>query len=209
MYNSTMNKSVVTKARDLMARQTKRNGAPAWALTEIAVNQGKFLAKRYKVDQNVVSVSLYLAHTIFSTEIKGEVQRNHESLSADFAQRYLKKWKVSEKERGIVVNSILCHHDKCKPTSLEAEVMKNAECFKFLTIKGCMALIHDVGTRGMSFEDAVEFAKYKANQKLGYISLSGVKAIAARSYKETMALLNSWSTQVRTSPHSTATTSSS
>lgn len=187
-----MDKSVVIKARNLMAQQTKKNGAPAWALTEIAIENGKLFSKKYKVDGNTVLISLYLAHTIFSTKIKGKVQMNHETLSADFAQRYLMKWKVPEKERDIVVNAILCHHDKCKPTSLEAEVMKNAECFKFLTIKGCMILIHDVGTRGMSFQDAVEFAKYKANQKLPYISLPGVKAIANRSYKDTMSLLNSW-----------------
>ncbi len=176
-----------------MFLQTKKNGAPAWTLTEIAVDNGKRLAKKYKVDEKVVLVSLYLAHTIFSTKIKGRIQKNHESLSADFAKRYLKKWRVSEKEIDIIINSILCHHDRYKPTSLEAEVMKNAECFKFLTIQGAIVFIHHLGNRGLTLEEAVEFAKSKASQKLSYISLSGVKATAKKSYQETNSLLNSMS----------------
>lgn len=188
-----MNKNIVAKARNLMAQQTKKNGAPAWALTEIAVNYGERLAEKYKVDKNVVLVSLYLAHTIFSTKIKGKVQQSHERLSADFAKKNLRKWKVSEQDIGKVVNSILCHHNKCAPTSLEAEVMKNAEFFKFLTIKGALVLTHDVGGRGLSFEKSVNFAKYKAAEKLSYVSLPSVRAIARKNYKETIALLSSLS----------------
>ncbi len=185
-----MNKDIVNQARDIMRRQTKKNGAPAWVLTEIAVAKGLELSKKYKVDKNLISTSLYFAHTKFSQKIHGSVQKNHERLSANFAKANLKKWKLPEKEIDIVMNAILSHHNKQKTTSLEAEVMKNAECFKFLTVPGAVAFIHHLGNRGLSLNEAVLFAKSKAVQKLSYITLKDIKIEAKRNFKEVLSVLN-------------------
>ncbi len=190
-YDQGVNKSIVGKARKLMYERTLKNGAPAWALTEIAIRKGKELSRKYNVNENLVLTALYLAHSVFSTKIKGKVQSNHEELSARYAEKFLRKWKVAQAEIDIVTNSIRAHHDRAVGTSKEAEVMKNAECFKFLTIDGILALIHSLSSRKLlSFDETVEYSKSKAKQKLGYISLPGVRKEAQRSYKEIISLLD-------------------
>lgn len=173
-----------------MRERTLKNGAPAWELTEIAVAKGKELARKYAVNEELVVVALYLAHIVFSKKIGGRVQKRHEELSARLADKYLKSWKVGSVKREIILNAILAHHEKVPPQNKVAEVMKNAECFKFITVPGALILLHDLGTRHLTFAEAVEQAKYKARQKLGYISLKRLKKEAEKNYRETMRVLD-------------------
>jgi hypothetical protein len=174
--------TLISKARTLMRKQTRKNKAPAWALTEIALAKGKELCKKYKVREELVITALYLAHIEFSTIIKGRVQKNHEQLSAHTAEHYLTLWKVPKNNAAIILNAIQAHHDKVPALSKEAEVMKNAECFKFLTLEGAVIYLHDLGTRKMHLEQAVEQVKYKAKQKLGYVTLPGLRREANANY---------------------------
>lgn len=177
-----MESTLVKKARQLMLKRTKSNGAPAWPLTEIAIGYGKALSKKYKVDEELVLTSLYLAHIVFSKKVGGKVQHNHERLSANLAKKYLKKWKVSDEKTKVILNAILAHHDKVKAETIEAEVMKTAECFKFLTIEGALIYLHDLGTRNMTYEQATAQVIRKAEQKLKLISLKTVKPDAQKGY---------------------------
>ena len=176
--------SLIEKSRNLMYKQTLKNKSPAWLLTEIAVEKGKELAKKYKVDEETVVVSLYLAHTIFSTIQRGRIQKAHTRLSAKFAKKYLKKWKVSKEKQNIIINSIEAHHAHIPTKSLTAEVMKNAECFKFVTLKGCLALLHEEGIRGVPFKSAVDFVLYKMNSKKKLLTFKDCKKEAEKNCKE-------------------------
>ena len=179
----------VEQSKQLMQRQTKKNGAPAWRLTEMAVAKGEELAKKYKVDSELVVTALYLAHTIFSKIVQDDIQKNHEELSAKFAEKYLKKWKVPAAKREIILNAIRAHHNKVNAESKIAEVMKNAECFKFIQVEGALIHLHHLGTRGIPFEKAARIVEAKAKQKFDYISLKEIKGEAKKSYNEVVKLL--------------------
>ncbi|MFZ5391236.1 MAG: hypothetical protein ACOZAJ_03115 [Patescibacteria group bacterium] len=162
--------NLVDQARRLMKKQTIKNGAPAWALTELAVSKGFALAKKHQARPDLVASALYLAHVIFSKVIKGRVQKKHTVLSADYVEPILKKWKVAPSDKEIIINSIRAHHGKEPTLSLEAEIVKNAECFKFVTVQGILIELHELGKRGLSFAEAINFAEYKMNQKLSYLT---------------------------------------
>ena len=42
---------IVRKSRELMEKQTERNKAPSWLLTEMAIERGRELSKKYNVDE--------------------------------------------------------------------------------------------------------------------------------------------------------------
>jgi len=86
---------IVEKARELMYEQTQKNKAPAWRLTELAIEKGKELAEKYNEDSRLILTSLYLAHTVFDRIWAGEIQKAHPMLSAEFSKPYLEKWGVS------------------------------------------------------------------------------------------------------------------
>ena len=176
--------NIVEKSKKLMYQQTLKNKSPAWLLTELAVEKGRKLAKKYKVDEELVVVSLYLAHTVFDIEPHGKIQRNHTKLSAKFAKKHLKKWKVSKEKQDIIINAIEAHHAKVPTKSLEAKVMKNAECFKFVTLKGCLILLHEEGIRGISFKEAADYVIYKMNSKKKLLTFKDCKKEAEKNCKK-------------------------
>lgn len=156
---------IVKLSEDLMREQTLKNKAPAWLLTELAIEKGKELSKIHAVDERLVLTSLYLAHTVFSAEWGGEIQKNHPELSAGFAKKYLDDWNVIVDEQDVIINSIEAHHGKVPTKSKVAEVVKNAECYKFITVEGSLIFLHELGRREIPFGEAVEKVIQKMEQK--------------------------------------------
>lgn len=172
------------KAKQIMRRQTEKNKAPAWLLTELAVKKGKMLAKKHKADKELVVASLYLAHVVFDREWKGRIQRNHTKLSSEFAKKQLEKLHVPAIKQKIILNAIKAHHGKIPTNSLEAEIVKNAECFKFVTLKGVLIFLHELGIRGMQFEEAAKYTLEKMNQKKKLLTFKDCKKEAGKNCKE-------------------------
>ncbi len=154
-----------------MLKQTEINKAPAWLLTEIAIKKGKELSAKHNVDERLVLTSLYLAHTVFSPEWKKDIQKNHPKLSSDFVKKYLDEWNVDKNDQEIILNSIEAHHNKVSTKSKVAEVVKNAECFKFVTIEGSLIWLHELGIRQIPFAEAVDRVIQKMQEKKNLLTL--------------------------------------
>ncbi len=162
----------------------EKNKSPAWLLTELAIKKGVQLSEIYSVDKKLVLVSLYLAHTVFDPIWKGEIQKNHEKLSSDFIKPYLDKWEVETIDKDIIINSIEAHHGKIPTKTKISEVVKNAECFKFVTVEGCLIFLHELGLRGTSFEESVDKVIQKMEQKRRLLTLDNCKKEAENNCKE-------------------------
>jgi len=181
--------NLVAQAKQLMWQQTHRNGSPAWPLTELAVKKGIVLAKKYKANPSLVAASLYLAHTVFSKMPKDKIQKNHPVLSSQYIKPYLKKWHVPVKDQAVIINAIRAHHAKEPARTIEAEVVKNAECFKFVTVPGILLELYDLGKRGLSLSETVNFIEYKIKQKMSYLTLKDCKQEANANLKKITKLL--------------------
>ncbi len=179
---------LVEKSRQLMYKQTLKNKSPPWLLTELAIKKGKELSKKYKVNERLVLASLYLAHTVFSNVWKGKIQKNHTKLSAQFVKKYLDKWKVNQGQQKIILNSIEAHHGKIPTKSVVAEVVKNAECFKFVTVEGSLIWLYELGLRKVPFDEAVDKAIEKMEQKKKLLTLKDCKKEAEKNCKEILRL---------------------
>ena len=163
---------IVNLSRELMLKRIEINKAPAWLLTKIAIEKGRELSQKYHVDERLILTSLYLAHTVFSPIWKGEIQKNHPQLSAEFVKSYLGKWNVNNKDQETILNAILAHHNHVQAKSKVAEIVKNAEGFKFLTVRGSLIFLHELGKRGVPYNKAKEMVIEKMYQKRGLLTLS-------------------------------------
>ncbi len=180
---------IVNLSKELMFKQTQKNKVPAWLLTELAIKKGKELSKKYNVDERLVLTSLYLAHTIFSPIWKGDIQKNHPKLSSEFIKKYLDEWGVDKNEQEIILNSIEAHHNKVPAKSKIAEIVKNAECFKFITIEGCLIFLHELGLRQVPFEEAIDKVIQKMEQKKSLLTLDDCKKEAEKNCNKILNLL--------------------
>ena len=173
-----------------MQKQTLKNKAPVWPLTVISIQKGKELSKKYKVDEKLVLTSLYLAHTIFDTTVKGKIQKNHTQLSSQFVRSYLKQWNVSKEEQNIIINAIKAHHGEVPTKSKVAEIMKNAECFKFVTLKGCLIYFKDLKKRGYLYDEAIKQVLHKMETKKQLLTLKECKKDAEKNCREIKKVFN-------------------
>ena len=181
---------IIQLSRELMYNQTQTNKAPAWRLTELAIAKGKELAKKYNEDERLILTSLYLAHTVFSPIWEGEIQKNHPKLSSEFAKKYLDEWNVLEDEKEIILNSIEAHHNKVETKTKIAEIVKNAECFKFVTIEGSLIWLHELGLRQVQYDEAKEKVIKKMQQKKDLLTLEDCIKEAEINCKEIMKLFS-------------------
>lgn len=184
--------SIVEKARKVARQQFEHNKAPAWGLTELAVTKGRALAAQYGAKEDLVVVALYLAHAIFSEGRNDDVQQNHPAASADLVEPLLKEWGMSEADQAVVLNAIRAHHDAEPVQSKEAEVMKNAECFKFLTLEGISLFLADLRRRGYTHDEAAEYAMDKMNQKMNLLTLTDCATEASRNREKILAILSAY-----------------
>ncbi len=181
---------IIKKSRELMKQQTKRNKSPAWLLTEIAVEKWEELAWKYNVNKDLVIISLYLAHTVFNTIWKWEVQKNHPKLSAEFSEKYLDDWWVNKENKEIILNAVIAHHNKVKWKTKVAEIVKNAEWFKFLTVKWALIFLHELWIRGVVYDEAVEKVLAKMEQKRALLTLDDCILEAEKNCKDIENLFN-------------------
>lgn len=175
-----MHTNIIAAARRYMGQRTKQNKVPAWLLTEIAIAKAKELFLYYpKANKQIVLAALYLAHTHFGIERRQ--QHGHVVKSAALAKKFLKKFRVSQEFTNKVINSIEAHHGHVPCESVEAEIVKNAEAFKFLTLKGALVMLHDCGIRGWNFEKSRDYTLFKMEQKYKSVTLSRCKREAIRA----------------------------
>lgn len=166
-------KKAISEARKLMYEQTTKNRAPSWLLTELAQEVGAELAEEFNVDKNIVLLTLYLQHLIFNRIVGGEIQQKHPDLSAQYVidNKLLEKWDIPREDQNIIIEAIKEHHQKTTNKELIVEVIKNAECQKFVTIKGSLIWLHELGIREYNYEDAKKLVFYKMNQKKELLTL--------------------------------------
>ena len=179
---------MVELSKELMYKQREINKAPAWRLTELAIAKGKELARKYNEDERLILTSLYLAHTVFSPIWQGEIQKNHPKLSAEFSKKYLEKWNVEKEEQEIILNAIEAHHNDVEVKTKIGEIVKNAECFKFVTIEGSLIWLHELGLRGIPYEEAKEKVIKKMEQKRALLTLEDCIKEAEINCKEIIQL---------------------
>jgi len=166
-------KNAINKARDLMYEQTIKNKAPSWLLTCLAQEVGRNLANEFNVDENIVLLTLYLQHLVFDPVTNGAVQKNHPMLSAQYVidNQLLEKWNIPKEDRTVIIDAIKLHHVKEKNQNLTIEVIKNAECQKFITLEGALIWLHELALRGFDYEKSKELVFYKMNQKKALLTL--------------------------------------
>jgi hypothetical protein len=122
-----MNQLLVNQARAYMMQCTEQNLAPAWELTEIAIQYGKIIAPMYDVDTNKALVTLYLAHCVFSNQRRSEIMKSHTILSADQARIRLSEHHVDQADIDDICEAIRLHHTTEHSSNIFYEVVKNAE----------------------------------------------------------------------------------
>jgi len=158
--------------------------SPPLELYKISKAQAIQLAKRHKAELDICILGSILADYKLGEAIsKGKIS-DHISMSQKAALKLLKKFKADDNIINKVSHCILAHHGTIPFKSIEAEVVANADCYRFLTIRGVFGFIENLASnKRYDLDNIIHYVKEKAVEKWNIITLPDVKTELEPNYK--------------------------
>ncbi|NMC36686.1 hypothetical protein GYA49_06660 [Candidatus Beckwithbacteria bacterium] len=178
----------IAKIKDFALEQIELYQLPSRFHFNYANDIGQFLAKKYKANQQIVLLGTILMDCMLGVAFEDNKINEHIALSAKKTKTLLTNLQgLSSKERENIHYCVLQHHGVKEFYSLEAEVCCNADCYRFVSIKGFIGGIRF--TSNMKLKAIVELYQQKVEEKWQAISLSYVKQDLKADYQAIQNLL--------------------
>ena len=174
--------AVIDEAKKFAMEMADKYLIPPFAYTAFAVKKGQEISKRLKADENLVALGCYLMDIELGRAIHEGRQDDHVKMGVETARSFLGKFNLPEDYQEKVLNCIAAHHGQAEHTCVESEIVKNADCFKFLDPNAILIPIYYHSDRG-SLHDTVNVLKAKIEEKHDLISLDTCKEEAESDYK--------------------------
>ncbi len=168
--------------------ENERTGMPVRAHIDLATEMGKKIAKDLGANIDIVEAATLLMDCQIGQALKEGRLKDHVEMSANEAKKILDKYNIDEKDKDKIINSILEHHGNVNFSSLESEIVCNADCYRFISVKGFMFAVRYL--RDMSFDDLRKILNEKVEEKWNAVSLEIVKKDLEPQYNSIKYLLN-------------------
>ncbi|NIM46711.1 MAG: HD domain-containing protein [Candidatus Aenigmarchaeota archaeon] len=183
---------IVEEARKLAKEMSEKYGDwPSFESTEHIVKKGQELAQKLNVDEKIVIVSCYLIDTGLGKAVKEGKIKEHIKFSLEIANRFLDNFDLSKEDKEKIINSIAAHHGKIGHNSIESEIVKNADNFRFLDPSKIARGIYKGGIKyKMGFKETIELLKNKVEEKYNLVTLDICKEEAEKNYRVIKEFLN-------------------
>jgi hypothetical protein len=180
----------VLAAQKLAIAEYAQNGMPVRQHIELSAVVGKRLAIELKADTQVVEAGTYLMDCAIGRAIKVGRIADHVSMSEKLAEELLVKYPISQGQKSGIIHCVREHHGVSKFYSLESEICCNADCYRFISVKGFSYALRFV--REMPFESLIQLLENKADEKWHALTLDVCKQELTPQYsliKEYLAYL--------------------
>lgn len=163
----------IIEARELAYREVEKTNMPVRAHVDLATEVGKRLAKELGANVDIVEAGTLLMDCLIGQALRENPPKEHTKMSLEKTNDLLNNSSLPEEEKENIRHCVMEHHGVDKFYSLESEICCNADCYRFISIKGFSFAMRYL--RGMPFKDLVALLNEKANEKWNAISLSVVK----------------------------------
>lgn len=167
---------LIQRVREAAIEETNRTGYPTLINFELSEAVGVEFSKKIGGDLTVVKLGVYLMDYKLGEAIEKGVLKEHVRMSADAANDLLSRLGVESELKERILDCILSHHGKDKYDSIEAEIVANADCYRFIHPRGLLnSMLSNSRKEGESFEGLLNHAEVKMDEKYSVLSLAAAK----------------------------------
>jgi HD superfamily phosphodiesterase len=166
--------NVVTKSREFALSEIEKFGAPHLIHFEIAERKAIQLAEQLGADKEVVQTGVYLMDVKLGQAMQEGKLAQHVEMSSVASREFLTQFKLPATQVNQIINCVEAHHGAIPFASIEAEIVANADCYRFIHPKGFFLFLTVLGKRG-SFAEALDMAEAKLDEKHTILSLDFCK----------------------------------
>lgn len=175
------------EARKLAYGEVERTGMPVKLHVDLAVETAKRLAKELGANIEIVEAGALLMDCLIGQALKENRSSEHIDMSLEKANELLNRFSLSEDYKENIRHCILEHHGVKNFYSIESEICCNADCYRFISVKGFSYAIRYL--RDMPFEDLINLLNNKVEEKWNALSLDVSKNELSSQYKLIIELL--------------------
>ncbi|MFH1399239.1 MAG: hypothetical protein ABIG95_03955 [Candidatus Woesearchaeota archaeon] len=180
---------VAEEARKIALHEIEEYGAPSLMNFELSEKKAVELAKKLKANMEIVKTGVYLMDLKLGQAMQEDRIKEHIQMSVEAAKQFLDKQNFSSEDKVKILNCVEAHHGTIPFSCMEAEICANADCYRFIHPIGFFGFIADLGKRGMEFEEIINYAEEKLEEKHKILSLVVCKEELEPYYRELKKLL--------------------
>lgn len=164
-------------------REIEEYGLPTPRHYKLSMDAGIKLATELGADVDLVRAGVALMDIKLGQCAKEGRQPEHVKVSAEFAAEILANMHIDSDTTTLLINCVEAHHGKVPFQSLEAEIVANADCYRFIHPRGVMSFYATVLKRGNEHDAALKAVKAKLDEKEGILSLDAAKKDLDKYYE--------------------------
>jgi hypothetical protein len=192
MFSKEFAEKIDAVAREEIAQY----GLPTERHYNLSMQKGLELASKLHADENLVKAGVALMDIKlgYAAKVVND-QPGHVKYCVEFAETLLKEFSVGEPYYSTLINCVAAHH-KVKTAdynpfeTIEAEIVANADCYRFIHPRGVMSFHATAVKRGLDHDAALKLVESKLDEKYGIMTLREVKAELEPYYKAFKEILN-------------------
>lgn len=167
---------VVAAAVDLAEVEISKFGLPTQVHFDLSLAKGQEIARALGADSALVKVGTVLMDLKLGEAFSKGKLAEHVKMSVDASADFLTGYEVRGDVRDRILNCVAAHHGTVPFTCLEAEIVANADCYRFMHPTGVFHYIGTLTKRNLSLREVVEGAQAKLLEKRAVLSLPACKA---------------------------------
>jgi hypothetical protein len=182
-------KEIAEKIDAAAKAEIAQYGLPTERHYDLSMQKGLELAKKLQADENLVmaGVALMDIRLGYAAKVAND-QPGHVKYCVEFAETLLKELGVGEPYYSTLINCVSAHHKvktaDCNPfETIEAEIVANADCYRFIHPRGVMSFHATAVKRGLDHDAALKLVENKLDEKYGIMTLPEAKAELEPYYK--------------------------
>jgi len=183
-------KYIIEEANKFAISEIEKFKSPHMNHFHIANKEGQILAEHFGADANIVMLGTILMDCKLGECIKNGNAPAHIKESYDRAKLFLDNYDIEEDLKNQILNCVEAHHNTKLAKSIEAEIVANADCYRFLSPAGIFTSIQLFGKRTDNISEIMNSVDKKVEEKWNILSLDLCKDELKDSYEAIKYLIN-------------------
>lgn len=155
--------------------EIQKTGLPQMYNYDIANNKAEELAKNLHANVDIAKCGTALMDIKLGEAVALGQQPKHVAMSAEYTKEILEKLNVDKQQREILINCVLAHHGQIPYQSIEAEIVANADAYRFISEIGVFTTYKFALGLGKTHNEALDFVQFKLDEKFNILSLEQSK----------------------------------
>lgn len=158
-------------------------GQPIYEHYQLSKIAGKKLATALNANVDIVEIALSLVDIKLGECIQKGKPAENAKASSSFAKKLLTNMGIGKEELVTIINAIEARNGDVAYLSIEAEIVANADCYRYIYPSGVFAFFADLIRSGVDQNSALRRIKAKMDEKYSILSLPKARDELEEYYK--------------------------